>query len=55
MNRYYLKDQAQSTGEHEVYQEESSFFPENTTYLGRYDNCADVIDQAKAYYDIVDG
>jgi hypothetical protein len=55
MDYYYVNDNAQSTGEHEVHKEGCSFFPKNRTYLGYFSNCKDAVEKAKDHYANVDG
>ncbi|MEI8388819.1 MAG: hypothetical protein WCG23_02930 [bacterium] len=54
---YYVNQNAQSTGEHEVHCEECSYLPDvlNRQYLGAFDNCRDAVKKAKEYYSNVDG
>ena len=55
--KYYVNQNAQSTGEHEVHKEGCSHFPKeaNARYLGAYSNCRDAINKAKELYSNVDG
>ena len=57
MAKYYVNENAQPTGEHEVHKEDCSFLPDytNKKYLGEYSNCKDAIKEAKKYYSNVDG
>ena len=57
MTKYYVNDNAQSTGEHEVHTESCSHGPDpsNRTYLGNFTNCKDAVQKAKQHYDNVDG
>jgi hypothetical protein len=55
MDQYYVNDNAQNTGEHEVHKENCSFFPQNRTYLGYFSNCKEAVDKARDHYSNVDG
>ncbi len=57
MKHYYLNENAQPTGEHEVHTEGCIFLPEvkNRKYLGYFNNCKEAIKEAKTYYANVDG
>lgn len=57
MATYYVNDNAQNTGEHEVHKEGCSYMPiqSNLKYLGDYSNCRDAVRKAKEYYASVDG
>lgn len=54
---YYVNQNAQTGGEHEVHKSDCSYLPkeENRTYLGTFDNCKDAVKEAKKYYSNVDG
>ena len=49
---YYVNDNAQSNGDHEVHQSDCSYLPdpENRTYLGTFDSCAPAVRAAKEIY-----
>jgi hypothetical protein len=51
-NHYYVNDNAQSTGEHEVHKENCTYLQmtSSKTYLGYYYNCIDAIKKAKEHY-----
>lgn len=52
MARYYVNDNAQSNGDHEVHVPTCSFFPaaENRTYLGDFDSCWPAVAAARRIY-----
>lgn len=52
MARYYVNENAQSNGDHEVHRYGCSFMPapENRVYLGDFATCAPAVLQAKKYY-----
>jgi hypothetical protein len=57
MAKYYVNENAQPTGEHEVHKEVCSYLPDysNRKYLGDFSNCREAIRETKKYYDNVDG
>lgn len=55
MDKYYVNDKAQSTGEHEVHKEGCSHFPSNTTSLGTFSHCKGAVEKAGTIYSNVDG
>lgn len=55
MARYYVNDEAQSSGEHEVHKQGCSFMPSNRTYLGEFESCSPAIRKARETYSNVDG
>jgi hypothetical protein len=57
MSSYYVNENAQTTGEHEVHKEGCEHMPSDShkKYLGNYDNCQDALKKAKEYYTNVDG
>lgn len=55
MASYYVNNEAQSTGEHEVHAYGCTYFPSNRTYLGEFASCWGAITEAKKYYGNVDG
>ena len=57
MAAYYVNENAQDTGEHEVHEVDCSHMPkpENRTYLGDFTNCKDAVKEAKKIYNNVDG
>ena len=54
---YYVNDNAQDNGDHEVHEEGCSYLPQtpNRTYLGYFSNCSDAVKEAKKHHDQVNG
>jgi hypothetical protein len=50
MSYYYVNNNAQSNGDHEVHQSGCSFMPSDKKYLGSFDNCKDAVKEAKKTY-----
>ena len=52
MPMYYVNNNEQSNGDHEVHEFNCAWIPEeeNRTYLGNYTNCRDAVMQAKKHY-----
>lgn len=50
--RYYVNDNAQSNGDHEVHTATCNWLPapQNRTYLGDFTNCHDAVRTARRYY-----
>lgn len=57
MARYYVNEQPQSNGDHEVHTESCSFLPDlrNRKYLGTFSNCHAAVREAKKHYTQVNG
>ncbi len=57
MATYYVNQNAQPTGEHEVHKEDCEHLPDiaNRKYLGNFYNCKDAVKEAKKHYTNVDG
>ncbi len=57
MTKYYVNDNAQPTGEHEIHEESCWFLPvlKNRRYLGEFFSFADAKKAAEQLYDNVDG
>ena len=57
MENYYVNDNAQSNGDHEVHKNACSFMPaaQNRTYLGLCDSGHDAIAEAKKKYNQASG
>ena len=55
MAKYYVNNNAQSTGEHEVHKEDCLWMPSIKTPLGGYSSCKPAVEKAKEYYSNVDG
>ncbi len=52
MAKYYVNDNAQSNGDHEVHKEGCSYLAEivSKTYLGDFSSCHDAVRKAKEIY-----
>lgn len=52
MAKYYVNDNAQSNGDHEVHKDGCSYMPlaSNRTYLGEFSNCQDAVKESKKKY-----
>lgn len=57
MKKYYVNDNAQFNGDHEVHQESCPYLPssQNRTYLGEFSNCKPAVAEAKRHYRQVNG
>lgn len=57
MEHYYVNDNPQPTGEHEVHTNTCSFFDaiQSKTYLGYFSTCQEAVIEAKKKYTNVDG
>ena len=57
MASYYVNQNAQDNGDHEVHTGGCSHMPEeeNQTYLGEFWTCTDAVEEAKKYYTQVNG
>ena len=57
MKKYFVNDNAQSNGDHEVHQENCQYLPStaNRTYLGEYSNCKPAVKEAEKHYRQVNG
>ena len=55
--RYYVNNNAQSTGEHEVHSENCFWLSLVTDkiYLGNFSSCAEALRAARVFYSNVDG
>ena len=55
--RYYVNDNPQSTGEHEIHNEKCHWLKltKSTTPLGEHHNCHSALIVAKGIYEVVDG
>jgi hypothetical protein len=49
---YYVNQNAQSNGDHEVHKSGCSYMPEseNSNYLGDFASCSPAVQKAKEYY-----
>ena len=54
---YYVNENAQPTGEHEVHNSSCKYLPDvnNRIYLGDFTNCKDAVKEAKKHFNNVDG
>lgn len=50
MASYYVNNQAQANGDHEVHTATCTWLPRNKTYLGQFHTCQEAVRQAKTYY-----
>lgn len=50
MDRYFINDDAQSTGEYEVHKEGCPNLNKKKEYLGLFDNCLAAVGEAKDFY-----
>jgi len=57
MKKYYVNDNAQSNGDHEVHHEGCIYLPlpQNRTDLGSFSNCSDAVKKAENYHTQVNG
>lgn len=57
MARYYVNNNAQSNGDHEVHKQDCTFLPlpENRTYLGDFSSCSPAVTEARRYHRKVNG
>lgn len=57
MKKYYVNENAQSNGDHEVHDEDCRYLPhlQNRTYLGEFSSCTPAVKEAKKYYNQVNG
>lgn len=57
MDHYYVNDNAQDTGEHEVHKDSCIYFSKivSRTDLGYFSNCHEAVKKASQYYEQVDG
>lgn len=50
MDRYYVNNNQQSNGDHEVHKEGCGWMPSGVTYLGTFSSCAPAVQAAKKIY-----
>jgi hypothetical protein len=52
MDLYYVNQQAQANGDHEVHKSDCDYMPspEDRQYLSYFSNCHDAVQEAKKYY-----
>lgn len=55
MASYYVNQNAQSNGDHEVHVEGCLYMPSSKTALGSFSSCAPAVQEAKKYYSQVNG
>lgn len=57
MKKYYVNDNVQFNGDHEVHREDCQYLPQpqNRVYLGEYSNCEPAVTKAKGHYKQVNG
>lgn len=57
MARYYVNDNAQANGDHEVHKEGCAWMPavHNRTYLGEFSSCGPAVAAARQHYSQVNG
>ncbi len=55
MTSYYVNNNAQANGDHEVHRDGCTYMPINKTYLGQFDNCSDAVKAARRHYSQVNG
>lgn len=57
MARFYVNQNAQNNGDHEVHEQGCSFMPENAnrTYLGDFGGCSAAVREAMKRYNQVNG
>ena len=57
MAKYYVNKNAQSNGDHEVHKDGCDHMPysENRIYLGEFYTCQSAVQEARKYYNRVNG
>ena len=55
MKKYYVNNNAQPNGDHEVHHEGCIWLPQNKTHLGEFSNCKPAVEAAKKYHRQVNG
>lgn len=55
MARYYVNNNAQPNGDHEVHKEGCTWMPASKTDLGNHDSCHTAVRAAKAIYPTANG
>jgi len=57
MDYYYVNENAQNNGDHEVHKSNCNYLPDvkNLKGLGYFSNCADAVKEAKKTYSQSDG
>ena len=52
---YYVNNNAQANGDHEVHREGCTYMPTNKTHLGVFNKCQDAVNAARRYHTQVNG
>lgn len=55
MAAYYVNNDAQTNGDHEVHKSGCSWMPSNKKYLGEHGSCHSAVAEAKKTYSQADG
>ncbi len=55
MARYYVNNNAQTNGDHEVHKQGCIWMPISKTDLGEHPNCWSAVNEAKKHYKQVNG
>jgi hypothetical protein len=57
MDNFYVNDNAQVNGDHEVHKSECNYLPvlQNRSYLGIFSSCHGAVEEAKKKYNSVNG
>jgi len=55
MASYYVNNNAQPNGDHEVHVQGCRYMPSNAQPLGSFTNCRDAVRAARQYYSQVNG
>jgi len=55
MASYYVNNNPQPNGDHEVHVRSCNYFPADAMYLGEYDSCAPAVAKARQTYSRADG
>lgn len=50
MDLYYVNQDAQANGDHEVHKSSCNYLPSARTYLGQFARCQEAVQEAKKYY-----
>ncbi len=55
MSNYYVNQNSQANGDHEVHKEGCTYMPTNRLYLGDFNSCHPAVESAKKVYPTADG
>jgi hypothetical protein len=55
MYDYYVNNNAQSNGDHEVHREDCKYLPSNKKYLGKFFSCTGAVAEAKKTHSRANG